>query len=304
MANAKEIKRKIVSIQNTWKITKAMELISTVKMKKAQDLAIEKKDFVLEVLKIFLRLWDFFKDFPYFNKWKWNKTLAVIITSNKWLCWGYNINVLKKVSEYQNKTKEKIDFITMWKKASLFVVRTWNKLLADYSNDFWDNIEPIFVKNITGFMYEKFLSWDYKKIVIFYNYYVNSIAQIPVAREFIPLEAKEIKKYLVKVAWKHFDLEKELSGIWKWEMDYIVEPSVENIALDVVPIILDMMFHDILLEAKASEHSARMVAMKWAKDNAYKIADELTLKYNKARQSLITKEVSEIVAWVESLKDV
>jgi F-type H+-transporting ATPase subunit gamma len=65
-----------------------------------------------------------------------------------------------------------------------------------------------------------------------------------------------------------------------------------------------MMFHDILLEAKASEHSARMVAMKWAKDNAYKIADELTLKYNKARQSLITKEVSEIVAWVESLKDI
>ena len=85
--------------------------------------------------------------------------------------------------------------------------------------------------------------------------------------------------------------------------DYIIEPSMEAIAMDVIPMILDMMFYDIVLEAKASEHSARMVAMKAAKDNSKKIADMLTLQYNKARQAMITREVSEIVAGVESLKD-
>lgn len=302
MANDKEIKRKIASIKNTWKITKAMELISTVKMKKAQDLAIEKKDFVLEVLKIFLRLWDFFKDFPFFHKWENKKTLWIIITSNKWLCWGYNINVMKRVNDYMSETKEDIDFMTLWKKASLFVVRTWNNLVSDFSENFWDTIDSMFVKNITSTIYDSFLSWEYSKVVVFYNYYQNSISQIPVAREFLPIEWDEIKNYLTKVAWKHFDIKKELASI-EDDVDYIVEPNVEDIALEVVPMILDMMFHDIMLEAKASEHSARMIAMKSAKDNAYKIADELTLKYNKARQTMITKEVSEIVWWVEALKD-
>lgn len=302
MANDKEIKRKILSIKNTWKITKAMELISTVKMKKAQDLAIEKKDFVLEVLKIFLRLWDFFKDFPFFHKWETKKTLWVIITSNKWLCWGYNINVMKKVNDYMKETNEDLDFITVWKKAALFVVRTWNNLIADFSDDFWDTIEPIFLKSITKSIYDGFLGWKYNKVIVFYNYYENSIKQIPVAREFLPIEWDEIKDYLTKIAWKHFDIDKELASIWD-SVDYIVEPSIEDIAFEMVPMILDMMFHDIILEAKASEHSSRMIAMKNAKDNAYKIGDELTLKYNKARQSLITREISEIVWWVEALKD-
>ncbi len=86
--------------------------------------------------------------------------------------------------------------------------------------------------------------------------------------------------------------------------DYLLEPSPEELADDVIPMILDMIFLDILLESKASEHSARMVAMKNAKENAGKIADKLTLKYNKARQAIITREVSEITAWVESMKDV
>ena len=100
MANAKEIKRKISSIKNTWKITRAMELISTVKMKKAQDLALEKRDFVLEMLKIFLRVEEYLKNFPLFHEWKGDKTLWVLITSNKGLCGWYNVNAMKKVNSY------------------------------------------------------------------------------------------------------------------------------------------------------------------------------------------------------------
>jgi len=302
MASWKEIKRKIKSIKNTWKITKAMELISTVKMKKAQDLAVSKREFVLEMLKVFTRVEPFLHDMPFFKKQDSGKTLAVVVTSNKWLCWGYNINVFKKVNNYINETGEELDYITLGKKAAAFVARTWNNLIADFSNSFTDNVDTAFSRNVSRLLNDEFLSWKYNKIVIFYNHYVNTIRQIPVAREFLPLEASEIKAYLYNLVEDHYDLDEEL----KTEniAGYEIEPSIEDLADHVIPMILDMMFYDILLEAKASEHSSRMIAMKNAKDNAKKIADDLTLVYNKARQAAITREVSEITAWVESMKDV
>jgi len=302
MASAKEIKRKIGSIKNTAKITKAMELISTVKMKKAQDLALSKKDFVIEMLKIFSRVEGFLHDFPYFQKSDSKKTLALVITSNKGLCGGYNVNVLKKINEYVNENpEEEMEYVTLGKKGAGFVARTGNTLLADFSPEFTDNIEPLFVKGVTEIIYDKYLTGEYGKVIVFYNHYVNSIKQIPVAREFLPIDDAGIRSYLENI----IDDEKVLEEIKNTDnvTDYIIEPSMDAIAMDIIPMILDMMVYDMLLEAKASEHSARMVAMKAAKDNSNKIAGVLTLKYNNARQAMITREVSEIVAGVESLKD-
>lgn len=303
MANAKEIKRKIASIRNTWKITKAMELISTVKMKKSQDLALEKREFVLEMLKIFFRTEDFLSDFPIFSaNNKWWKTLAVVITSNKWLCWGYNINVMKKVNSYIKETGEDVDFIAVWKKASNFILKTWNNLIADFSDDFSDNLDSVFTKKISELMRDEYKTWKYDKVVVFYNFYINTIKQIPVAKISLPIESWEIKKYLLSVLEWHINVEDEKNNMENIQY-YDIEPSPEEIVNDVIPMILDMIFFDILLNAKASEHSSRMIAMKNAKDSANKIAGALTLKYNKARQAIITSEVSEITAWVESMKE-
>ena len=301
MSNAKEIKRKIASIKNTQKITKAMELISTVKMKKASDLALSKRVFILEMLKIFIRVEEYLKDFPLFNTGKWQKTLAVLITSNKWLCWGYNVNIMKKVNTYIKDTKEELDFITLWKKAANFIARTGNNLIADFSEEFTDGIEPVFTKEISKLMRDEFLSGKYKKVIIFYNYYVNTIKQIPLAKITFPIDSDDIKQYLIRILGDDFDWEKEFKHSVH---HYQLEPTASVLAENIVPIILDMIFHSLLLEAKASEHSSRMVAMKAAKDNAGSIADQLTLKYNKARQSMITREVSEITAWVESMKEI
>lgn len=302
MASWKEIKRKIKSIKNTWKITKAMELISTVKMKKAQDLAVSKREFVLEMLKVFVKIEPFLNDMPFFKKNEQGKTLGVIVTSNKWLCGGYNINVFKKVNDYIKSNDEELEYVTLGKKAAHFIGRTWNPMLADFSSTFTDNITSPFSRNISRMITDEFLSGKFNKVVIFYNHFVNTISQTPVAREFLPIEASEIKKYLVSIVDKHYDLEKELST--SNISFYEIEPSIEDLAEHVIPMILDMMFYDILLEAKASEHSSRMIAMKNAKDNAKKIASDLTLVYNKARQAAITREVSEITAWVESMKDI
>lgn len=303
MAWAKEIRRKIASIKNTWKITKAMELISTVKMKKAQDSVMSKKDFVMELLKIFIRIEDALINFPLFSYWSWNKTLAVLITSNKWLCGWYNVWVMKKVNSYMKTTNEEVDFVTIWKKAANFVTRTWNNLVADFSKDFSDNIQPIFTKRISKMVRDEFMTWKYNKVVVFYSHFLNTIKQIPLSKEFLPISSKDIKEYLSLIATQFYDIEKEIEKSSKNASFYKIEPSKDELAEQIIPIVLDMMFYDLLLESKASEHSARMVAMKSAKDNAKKIADNLTLKYNKARQAIITKEVSEITGWVESLKD-
>lgn len=307
MANAKEIKRKIGSIKNTWKITKAMELISTVKMKKAQDLALEKREFVLEMLKIFLRVEDYLSESPLFSKEVWVtwKTLGIVITSNKWLCWGYNINVMKKINSYMNETNEEIDFVTIWKKAAQFIAKTWNNLIADFSDDFTDNQDPIFTKKISNLILEEFLTNKYNKVVIFYNFYVNTIKQIPVSEVYLPIDSDYIKNYLYDVLAESkddlIDFEKELE--MKESINhYKIEPNPKELIENIMPIILDMVFFYIVSNAKASEHSSRMVAMKNAKDNANKIAKTLTTKYNKARQSAITTEVSEITAGVESMK--
>ncbi len=303
MSNAKEIKRKIWSIKNTGKITKAMELISTVKMKKAQDLALEKREFVLEMLKIFLRVEGFLDDFPLFNEGKWDKTLALVITSNKGLCGGYNVNVMKQVNKYVKDTGEDLEFIAIGKKAANFVAKTGNKLVADFSADFTDNIEPLFTKNISKLYKEEFLSGKYKKVVVFYNHYINTIKQVPVAKVSLPIDSKEIKSYLTNIVEDYVDLEKEIESLGDI-YNYDLEPTPEALANEVIPMILDMIFYDIILEAKASEHSSRMIAMKNAKDSAKKISDKLTLQYNKARQAIITQEVSEISAGVEAMKDV
>ena len=148
----------------------------------------------------------------------------------------------------------------------------------------------------------EFLTGKYSKVKIFYNYYVSAIKQIPVDRSFLPISKDWVKDYLIKVASKHIDVEEEMKKTEELD-EYEVEPSKAELAEKILPIIVHMMFFDIMLEAKASEHSSRMIAMKNAKEAALKIAKKLTLQYNKARQALITREVSEITAWVESMKD-
>jgi len=299
MASWKEIKRRIWSIKNTAKITKAMELISTVKMKKAQELALTKKEYITWILKVFMNLNDSLSHNVFFDtKIDSSKTLWVIITSNKWLCWGYNINVMKKVNEYMKDHDEKIDFCTLWKRWSQFIARTGNNIIADFSEEFSDNINFEYSKSVSRLISDKFATGEYDKVVVFYNYYVNTIKQIPIARDFFPLTDESIEKYFSSILWSDYKYVDDDDGL-----NYTIEPTSTELIDEVLPMLVDSMFYDILIEAKASEHSSRMIAMKNAKDNANKYASKLTLQYNKARQASITKEVSEIVSWVESMKE-
>ena len=280
-----------------------MELISTVKMKKAQTLATAKKTFVTELLKVFYRIEDSFEGSKFFRKREWEKKLIILVTSNKGLCGWYNVNVMKELHKFvkdNNIEESSLDFVTLGKKWAQFVARTRNNLLADFSHDFTDDVHDEFIKTVSDFVLEKYLEWDYNEVVVFYNYFQNTMSQIVVKDSFLPIQKENIFDYLLKITGKTKD---EIFSSGAGEHDYEVEPSEAEVVDTVIPMVLRMMIYDKLLEAKASEHSARMIAMKNAKDSSKKIASKLTLQYNKARQAAITREVSEIVSGVESMKD-
>ncbi|HBB27476.1 TPA: ATP synthase F1 subunit gamma [Candidatus Gracilibacteria bacterium] len=304
MASGKEIKARIKSVTNTKKITRAMELISTVKMKKAQEGVLSSRPFAIAALRIFANVSESLADIPSIggHKYTTDRELLVVISSNKGLCGGYNVNTFKKVAEYR-KTHPgtTLDYITIGKKAREFILRTGGNLVADFSDAMKDAIEIGDVKPISSMLREFFMKQSHEKlnydaVKIVHSYYISAINQKAVVKQFLPLDRTDIVEFLTEIAGQEVKTVEE-------SVKYNIEPDTETIANEVIPMILSMLLYEILLESKASEHSSRMVAMKNAKDSATKKVSALTLSYNKARQASITKEVSEIVSGVESMKE-
>ena len=276
-----------------------MELISTVKMKKAADLALGARPFALEASSIFSRVAEEISMSPYVTgkekKTKKTKTLIVVITSNRGLCGAYNINVFREVLKQAK--GHHADCITIGKKAREFVVRTGHTLVSDYSDMFRDDPTPAQVKTIATAIRALYLKGDYAEVKVIYSFYISAIAQKAVSRPFLPVSTEKLSAFLEEITGS-------IISPVTYSGEYKIEPSKQHVADRIVPLILDLMFHEMLLEAKASEHAARMVAMKNARESSQTKVKELTLVYNKARQAGITKEISEIVSGVESMKDV
>lgn len=217
------------------------------------------------------------------------------MTSNKGLCGAYNINVFREVLKQIKGTKA--DCITIGKKAREFVLRTGHSLVADYSETFKDDPTSAQVKSISASIRELYLTGEYSDVRVIYSFYISAIAQKAVTRPFLPVSKDTLSAFLEEITGS-------IISPLTYSGEYTIEPSSEAVAERIVPLILDLMFHEMILEAKASEHAARMVAMKNARESSGTKVKELTLVYNKARQAGITKEISEIVSGVESMKDI
>ena len=190
----------------------------------------------------------------------------------------------------------KAECITIGKKAREFVVRTGHHLTADYSDIFRDDPTDAEVRSISLGIRDLYLSGEYAEVRVIYSYYISAIAQKAVTRPFLPVARDSLSAFLEEITGS-------VISPLTYSGEYKIEPSRQAVADKIVPLILDIMFHEMILEAKASEHAARMVAMKNARESSQTKVKELTLIYNKARQAAITKEISEIVSGVESMKD-
>lgn len=190
-------------------------------------------------------------------------------------------------------------YATVGKRARDFIVRTGHHLDVDFSAEMPDPVQMSDSRTLAKYVMNAWKSGQYAKISLVYSQYVSALSQVPVIKPIFPVNPEEIQNFLSKIV-HHSD---EAVSMEELPTDIVIEPSSAVIVDYAIPLIINAMIHESILEARASEHAARMVAMKNAKDAAAKKASLLTLAYNKARQGAITTEITEIVSGVESMKE-
>ena len=293
----KEIKNKINSTQNIFEITRALELVSAIKMKKSQTLALGSRSFTQAALKILKRLSEYIKEIEqesvFFKQGKNDTVLAVVVSSDKGFCGAFNRNILN-FSERIIAKEKNIEIAAIGNKAIKFFRRTDHKILIEFSG-IGDYGELEEVKPIANLLIRYFKEGKFKKILFFYTDFISTFSQKPMIIQILPLNLEKLKETL-----ENYELKKrkqstsDLKEDKEKNVDYIFEPSPEEIFENLVPQLIEYFIFHSILEANASEHSARMMAMRSASENAKEIIVRLRLEYNKARQSQITAEVSEV----------
>ena len=282
MPSGKEIRTKIKSVENTRKITKAMEMVAASKMRKAQERMLKARPYGEKIRRVAAHLSHALSEYrhPFLEKREQIKKVGIIlVTSDKGLCGGLNTNVLRQLV---NKMREldgknvKVQVTAIGSKGLAFLQRNGADLVSDVvglgDNPHIDSlIGPIKVQ------IDAFNAGEIDELHIAYTRFVNTMRQEPVVEQLLPLSGDAV-------------------GSAKTSWDYVYEPDAKSVIDDLLVRYLEALVYQSVAENIASEQSARMVAMKAASDNAKNVIEELKLVYNKTRQAAITKELSEIVS--------
>jgi F-type H+-transporting ATPase subunit gamma len=286
MPSTRDIRRRIKSVKNTAQITKAMQMVAASKMRKAQQAALAGRPYANLMNKVLGALVAESRDFTHpFLEVRENPVRCVILVStDKGLCGGLNTNLMREASKFAPETL----FIAAGRKASQYLARTKRKMVAEFT--FKD--APLFeeARAIAKFAQDLFLKGEVGQVDILYTQFISTLNQKPDARQLLPIA--QIASVTAGIGVKPEVPIPAPSGAG----EFLFEPSQEQVLGALLPHAGNFQIYQILLEAKASEHSARMVAMKNATDNAKQFIKDLTLEYNKLRQANITKELLEITS--------
>ncbi len=294
MANLRDIRRRIKSVKNTAQITKAMQMVAATKMRRAQLAAIALRPYASRLDDLAGHLYaSMGKDevsHPLLQaRATSGKTAVVVITSEKGLCGPLNTNLLRDVLKADAPNKV---YVSVGKKGRQVLARLKKNLLADF--ELKDS--PTFAqsKTISRFLLQKFEENQIDKVEIYYNRFVNTLSQVPTRYPIVPIGEGilEVAKALGE-AERAERLEKQADVLHPF---YNFEPDPDILLGRLLPYYIHLELYEKILESRASEHSARMVAMKSATDNAKQLVKDLTLEYNKARQASITNEILEIAS--------
>jgi F-type H+-transporting ATPase subunit gamma len=312
MSNSKEIRRRISSIDNTGKITRAMEMVSAAKMKRATESVLQIRPFARSAWNILANLTRAFNKYEskLLEVREVKKVLVIAITSNRGLCGAFNSQIMKKIKhEIDNPESLKInrigdekiepkdpnaelevDFVTVGRKGEDLVLRLGNKIIASFPElTYLPDIEN--VRPLAKLIIEEYEKANYDKVVIAYTDYVSIVKQVPKIRQVLPVSKIDLEKQIIEMDYKKHDVELDEPG-----SEYKVEPNPEMVLKTIFPRLIEMQLYHAILESNASKESARMLAMKNATDAAKDMSADLTLVYNKIRQMKITQEIAEISA--------
>ncbi len=291
MAGLKEIRTRISSVKTTRQVTSAMKMISAARLKKAQDAILQIRPYVNKLHHILISLGASLEDADesvYTQQREPEKILIVLVSSNRGLCGGFNMNIAKKSVELVHEKYSlqlqlgEVDFICIGKQAEKQVkLRGMN--VVESHHELFETLDFNHVYLLAEKIMKSFADGKYDKVELVYNQFLNAATQINATEQFLPIE-----------------LETEEQG--KQFYDYIFEPSKEYMIKELIPKSLKIQFYKAMLDSHAAEHGARMTAMHQATDNATELLKDLTLQYNKVRQASITNEILEIVSGAEALK--
>jgi F-type H+-transporting ATPase subunit gamma len=285
MPSTRDIRRRIKSVKNTAQITKAMQMVAASKMRKAQQAAIAGRPYATLMNSVLAQVTANAGDFthPLIEVRPVKKRGVILITSDKGLAGALNSNLLREAMKFDKNTTV---YITAGRKGSQFVARTKRRLAAEFTY----KDAPLFAeaRAISRFAQDLFTKTEVDTVDILFTNYISTLNQKPEVRPLLPVG--EIKH--VTAGLEDEDKGDAATG----PTEFLFEPGAGEVLGKMLPHYLNYQVYQILLEAKASEHSARMVAMKNATDNAKQLIKDLTLEYNKLRQANITKELLEITS--------
>lgn len=291
MANLRDIRNRIGSVNNTQQITKAMKMVAAAKLRKAQDRMVQTRPYALKIQNVVgrLALGSEINNPLLRTSDEVNNILIIVVGSDRGLCGGFNNNLFKEIEKSIDKNfvaqraNDTLSLITIGKKATVHFSKRKYNVVAKYPG-FFDQLEYDASSAIMNNTIEEFINGSFDEVYIAYNEFKSVIAQNRIIDKILPIDPKTI------------------SGNESVEsIDYIFEPSSTEILDQLLPLHLNVQLWKAVLESNAAEQGARMSAMDSATENAKELERELRLKYNQARQSAITTEISEIVSGAQAL---
>jgi F-type H+-transporting ATPase subunit gamma len=288
MANLRDIRRRIKSVKNTAQITRAMQLVAAAKMKKAQDQALAGREYSSHLTQV---LFDIRKNFseeshPLLEKREGNRELVLVISTDKGLCGPLNTNLARKLRAVASPDA---DYVTVGRKLRVLLEKLGSNIVADFVVK--DPVSFAQTRPIAKFLTEQFLSGKYDKVSIAFTNFVNTLRQEPEVVTLLPIREQANAEV--------FGAETITADRGH---DFTFEPNAAEVLAAILPLYVNYEVFQAHVESRASEHSARMVAMKSATDNAKKFIKELTLEYNKLRQGAITAELLEITTAMKAME--
>lgn len=293
MATPREIKRRIRSVKNIVKVTGALEAVSASKVRKAQAQVLATRAYAgaaMDILHDVAANHDGSASHPLLDERKTVQSVSILlITSDRGLAGPYNTNVIRAATDFADGKSVPVQYITVGRKGRDQILRRGGAIVAEFT-DLPADLSILDITPVTRAAVDDFLTGEVDEVYIAYTDFVNSLRQAPRIIRLLPLQAAEVGQP---------ELEKEQET--GPGAVYSFEPNAQAILEEILPRFTELQLYQALLESLASEHSARMVAMRNATENGNALAEELTLTYNKARQLAITSEMLDIVGGAEAL---
>ena len=288
MANLRDIRRRIKSVKNTAQITRAMQLVAAAKMKKAQDQALAGREYSSHLTQVLVDIRNNFSEesHPLLEKREGNRELVLVISTDKGLCGPLNTNLARKLRAVASPNA---DYVTVGRKLRVLLEKLGSNIVADFVVK--DPVPFAQTRPIAKFLTEQFLSGKYDKVSIAFTNFVNTLRQEPEVVTLLPIREQANAEV--------FGAETVTADCGH---DFTFEPNAAEVLAAILPLYVNYEVFQAHVESRASEHSARMVAMKSATDNAKKFIKELTLEYNKLRQGAITAELLEITTAMKAME--